>query len=124
MVQGVAHPAPARPTTFALTMTTEESRNLAQVLKAVADATRLRMLHLLAKHGGEMCVCDLVNAVGNLEQPTISHHLRILHSAGLITYQKQGLHVYYVIDPQAIGRLAPVSLLLGDIFARPLTEGV
>jgi ArsR family transcriptional regulator, arsenate/arsenite/antimonite-responsive transcriptional repressor len=67
---------------------------LAAELKAVADPTRLRMLDLLAQQTEPFCVCDLT-AQFPQNQPTISHHLRILREAGLIDTEKRGIWAYY-----------------------------
>lgn len=75
---------------------------LAQVLKALADPTRLRLVSLIAAHdGAEACVCDLTEPVG-LSQPTVSHHLKVLVDAGLITRDKRGVWAYYALVPGAL----------------------
>jgi ArsR family transcriptional regulator len=85
---------------------------LAQVLKALADPVRLRLLSLIgAHHGGEACVCDLTVAF-DLTGPTISHHLKVLREAGLISSQRRGTWVYYRIVPAALASLA--GLLTAD----------
>ncbi len=64
-------------------------------LKALADPVRLRLLSLVASHANaEACVCDLHDAF-DLSQPTISHHLKVLHGAGLLERTKRGVWVYY-----------------------------
>src|SRR5690606_33891829 len=66
-------------------MTTEDAEQTARTLKALADPARLRLLSIIAAHeGGETCVCDLTEPLG-LSQPTVSHHLRVLSEAGLVT---------------------------------------
>jgi ArsR family transcriptional regulator len=67
-----------------------------RLLKALADPTRLRILSLLNRHEGEVCVCEIVESF-SLEQPTISHHLRILRDAGIVDYDRKGLWAYYYI---------------------------
>ena len=62
------------------------------MLKAFADPTRLRLLNLL--HGGERCVCELVEVIGE-PQPKISRHLAYLRRAGLVRARKEGLWVHY-----------------------------
>ncbi len=54
--------------------------------------------------GGEACVCDLNDAF-NLTQPTISHHLKVLHDAGLVDREKRGVWAYYRIRPEALTSL-------------------
>lgn len=67
---------------------------LADRLKALADPTRLRMLDLLAQQTEPLCVCD-ITAQFEQHQPTISHHLRILREARLISGEKRGTWSYY-----------------------------
>jgi ArsR family transcriptional regulator len=75
----------------------------ARLLKALADPTRLRILSLLSRHEGEVCVFEITEAF-TLEQPTISHHLRILRDANLVDCRKKGLWAYYYIKREALGR--------------------
>jgi ArsR family transcriptional regulator, arsenate/arsenite/antimonite-responsive transcriptional repressor len=83
-----------------------EAARLAQVLKALADPARLRLMSLIGSHeGGEACVCDLTGAF-DLTAPTISHHLKVLREAGLITSERRGTWVYYRLAPAALGDLA------------------
>ena len=85
---------------------------IAPLLKALADPVRLRLLSLVASHAdGEACVCDLNDAF-DLSQPTISHHLKVLHEAGLLTRSKRGVWVYYRVDRDALGAL---TTLLGGV---------
>jgi ArsR family transcriptional regulator len=79
---------------------------IAPLLKALADPARLRLMSLIASHeGGEACVCDLNDAF-DLSQPTISHHLKVLHEAGLIERDKRGVWVYYRASTEALSGLA------------------
>lgn len=83
----------------------DEARDLATMFKALADPARLRLLSLIAAHrGGEACVCDLTEPV-DLSQPTVSHHLKILIDAGLLTREKRGRWAYYSVVPQALDTL-------------------
>ena len=77
----------------------------AALLKAVADPYRLTMLTTLAAAPEEVCVCDFTDALP-LNQPTVSHHLRILREAGLVTCERRGTWVYYRLAPGASKRLA------------------
>lgn len=80
----------------------DDAQQLARTLKALADPTRLRLLSLIAAHeGGEACVCDLTEPVG-LSQPTVSHHLKQLTEAGLVTREKRGVWAYFTIVPGAL----------------------
>jgi ArsR family transcriptional regulator, arsenate/arsenite/antimonite-responsive transcriptional repressor len=79
---------------------------LAQVFKALGDPVRLRLVSLIGAHqGGEVCVCDLTTAF-DLTQPTISHHLKVLRKAGIITSERRGTWVYYRLEPAALERMA------------------
>lgn len=81
---------------------------LARVFKALGDPVRLRLASLIASHeGGEACVCDLTDAF-DLSGPTISHHLKVLREAGLISGERRGTWVYYRIEPDALRQLAAV----------------
>ncbi|HET7245779.1 MAG TPA: metalloregulator ArsR/SmtB family transcription factor [Streptosporangiaceae bacterium] len=78
---------------------------LAQVFKALGDPVRLRLLSLIGAHqGGEVCVCDLTTAF-DLTQPTISHHLKVLREAGIITSERRGTWVYYRLVPAVLDRM-------------------
>ena len=80
--------------------------DLAQIFRALGDPVRLRLVTLIGAHqGGEVCVCDLTSAF-NLTQPTISHHLKVLHEAGLLDREKRGVWVYYRARTQALASLA------------------
>lgn len=75
----------------------DEAEQLARVLKAVADPTRLQVLSmLLAAPDGEACVCDLTAPLAQT-QPTISYHLKVLSDAGLVTRQKRGTWMWYSV---------------------------
>ena len=81
---------------------------LAQVFKALGDPVRIRLVSLIGAHqGGEVCVCDLTTAF-DLTQPTISHHLKVLRSAGIIDSERRGTWVYYRLVPAALDRVAAV----------------
>ena len=92
---------------FAPTLTEEEAVGQARLLKALADPTRLRILSLLSRYEGEVCVFEIVESF-TLEQPTISHHLRILRDAGLVDCRKKGLWAYYYVRREALHRAQEV----------------
>src|ERR1700704_3858915 len=86
-------------------LTMEQAGQVAPLLKALADPVRLRLMSLVAsRDGGEACICDL-NAAVDLSQPTISHHMKVLHEAGLVDRDKRGVWVYYRVRPQALSSL-------------------
>jgi ArsR family transcriptional regulator len=90
-------------------LSAEQASRIAPLLKALADPVRLRLLSLVASHAdGEACVCDLNDAF-DLSQPTISHHLKVLHEVGLLNRSKRGVWVYYAVNR---GSLDDVGALL------------
>ena len=89
-------------------ITAGQAADLARLLKALADPTRLRLVSMVAAHeGGEACVCELTEPLG-LTQPTISHHLKILVDAGIFTRDKRGVWAYYALVPSALDALSAV----------------
>ena len=93
-------------------LTSEQAERIAPLLKALADPVRLRLLSLVASHAdGEACVCDLNDAF-HLSQPTISHHLKVLHEVGLLDRTKRGVWVYYSIKADA---MADLGALIGGV---------
>jgi ArsR family transcriptional regulator len=99
-------------------LTQAQAEQVAPLLKALAEPVRLRLMSLIASHpGGEACVCDLTGAF-DLSQPTISHHLKVLHEAGLLDREKRGVWVYYRARTGALASLGadrPVFFLTGVI---------
>ena len=92
----------------------EQAVQLSRLFKAMADPVRLRLLSLIASHeGGEACVCEL-SGVFDLTGPTISHHLRVLREAGLISGERRGTWVYYQVHPQVLARLSAVLVPAGS----------
>ncbi|KRE94361.1 ArsR family transcriptional regulator [Nocardioides sp. Soil774] len=91
-------------------LSADQAERLAPLLKALADPVRLRLVSIVAaSEGGEACVCDLNDAF-DLSQPTISHHLKVLHEAGLLDRTKRGVWVYYGVRREV---LADVAALIG-----------
>lgn len=91
-------------------MSIEQAERIAPLLKALADPVRLRLVSIVASYAdGEACVCDLNDAF-DLSQPTISHHLKVLHDVGLLDRSKRGVWVYYRVRPEA---LADVAAMIG-----------
>lgn len=91
-------------------LTPADAERLAGTLKAVADPARLRILSLLqAQPDGEACVCHLTGPLG-LKQPTVSHHLRVLHEAGLLEREQRGTWAHYRVRRDAV---ASLGALLG-----------
>lgn len=91
------------------------AQRLARTFKALGDPTRVRLISLIAAHpDGQACVCDLTDPVG-LSQPTVSHHLKQLVEAGLITREQRGRWSYYRVVQPALDALA-------DSLRRPATQ--
>src|SRR5207245_9506840 len=106
---GAPGPAACCPPLSREPLSAEQAELVAPQLKALADPVRLRLMSLVASHpGGEACVCDL-NEAFDLTQPTISHHLKILHEAGLLDREKRGVWVYYRARTQALAGLGPLT---------------
>ena len=80
-----------------------EVREQTATLAALGDEIRLKMIRLLAQHEA-LCVCEL-EQVFEVEQPTISHHLRVLREAGLVDVQRRGTWAYYSLRRDAVKRL-------------------
>lgn len=87
---------------------------LAGVLRALADPTRLTMAAMLAREPGALCACHL-EARFALSQPTISHHLRVLREARLVTSERRGPWVYYALDRARVAQLPGIPSLLESV---------
>ena len=86
----------------------EQAEATASLLKAVADPVRLQLLSLIrSSKGQEACVCDLTPAVG-LSQPTVSHHLKVLTEAGLVTRERRGTWAWFQLVPSRLDDLAAI----------------
>ena len=84
---------------------------LAGVLKALAEPNRLRLVSMIAAQAadGATCVCDLIEPVG-LSQPTVSHHLKVLTTAGFLTRSKRGTWAYFKLVPGALDRVSQLLI--------------
>ena len=95
----------------------DDAVRLAVRLKALADPARRRLIaFMLNQPNYEACTCDLAPAVG-LSEPTVSHHLKTLEKAGLVTKERRGMNVHDAVETPAIRALgvaiqldAPASL--------------
>ncbi|MGH2663625.1 MAG: ArsR/SmtB family transcription factor [Actinomycetota bacterium] len=96
----------------------EEAERLAGALQVLAEPARLRLLSLIASRPDtEACVCELTGPLG-LSQPTVSHHLKVLSDAGILTREKRGRWAFYRLDPE------PLRLLRGALMDRmPVSAG-
>ena len=92
-----------------------DAERLAAQFKALGDPIRLRLLSMIASsEDGEVCVCDLTGSF-DLSAPTISHHLKVLRTAGLVGSERRGTWVYYRANPEVLSVLA--ALLAPDAAA-------
>jgi ArsR family transcriptional regulator len=87
------------------------TKSYAQLLKALGDETRLEMVGLLAAQGDELCVCDIESHF-DIGQPTISHHLRLLREAGVVSAERRGTWVYYSLASDLVPKLKSFYALL------------
>ena len=83
----------------------------AALFKALGDETRLEIVGLLAAQGKELCVCD-VESHFELSQATVSHHLRLLREAGVVSAERRGTWVYYALERGVLGKLRSFEALL------------
>jgi ArsR family transcriptional regulator len=90
----------------------EEASATAEIFRALGDPARVRIVNLLATAGGEVCGCDLTGAL-ELAQPTVSHHLKKLHDAGLLDREQRGKWAYYSLNRAAVAKLTAVADLKG-----------
>jgi ArsR family transcriptional regulator len=81
------------------------------VLRALGEPMRLEIYRLIAAQEGPLCVCDVVERFP-LQQPTVSHHLRVLREAELVTVSRQGRWAYYAPDPRGLEILREATALL------------
>jgi ArsR family transcriptional regulator, arsenate/arsenite/antimonite-responsive transcriptional repressor len=85
-----------------------DAATLAGTLRVMADPARLRLVSIIAAQpGAEACVCNLTEPLG-LGQPTVSHHLKLLHEAGILDREQRGRWVYYSLRAGALDRVASV----------------
>ncbi len=75
-----------------------------RLFAALADPTRLAIVRQLAGDG-EVCACDFT-ACCDVSQPTVSHHLKVLREAGVVSAQRRGTWIYYRLEPTMLGRLS------------------
>ena len=81
-----------------------ERERLVGVFKALGDATRLEIFRLIAAQAAPICVCDITDRF-DVSQPTISHHLKALREAGLVSVSKRGIWSFYMADPRGLAVL-------------------
>ena len=91
-----------RPDESVPSLTTQDAFRLASVFKALADPTRLRIISELS--AGERCVHEIAEGLG-LNQPAVSHQLRLLRDRGLVRYRREGRHIIYALDDEHVHEL-------------------
>ncbi len=87
-------------------LSADEAGELAGVLKALADPTRLQLVSLIATTGEE-CACDLPEAVGK-SQPTVSHHLKLLVEAGILHREQRGKWAWFQVDTDRLNQVCTI----------------
>lgn len=80
------------------------AERIAEIAKALGDPIRLSVVDVLRKHAGKVCVCELV-PLFDVNQSTLSHHLKKLRDAGIVDSEKRGLWAYYYVNPEALEEL-------------------
>jgi ArsR family transcriptional regulator, arsenate/arsenite/antimonite-responsive transcriptional repressor len=113
-VQGCCDPVPVR-----IPEATDEQVRL---MGAMSDPTRLQIVAMLAGQDEPLCVCE-IQANFQLGQPTISHHLKVLRDARLVTWEKRGLWVYYSLDRTTLERAAGYLSKLLSLSNSPVAIG-
>ncbi|MFW0796989.1 metalloregulator ArsR/SmtB family transcription factor [Gordonia sp. CPCC 205515] len=102
----------------------EDAVRWALVLKALADPVRLRLLSEVSRSsGGEACVCDISGSF-DLSQPTISHHLKVLREAGLVSGERRATWVYYRVNSVVLEQLSGLLSGLAVVVGEPRSCGV
>ena len=92
----------------------EAAERLARVFKALGDPTRVRLIALIAASGdGGACICDLTGPVG-LSQPTVSHHMKLLTGAGLVTRTRRGRWAYFRLAATALADVGQALTAVGS----------
>ncbi len=87
-------------------LSVQDAAGLAGVFKALSDPVRLRVLSAVAARANhEACVCDLSEGI-DVTQPTISHHLKVLREAGLLSSERRASWVYYRVEPAVLARVS------------------
>jgi ArsR family transcriptional regulator, arsenate/arsenite/antimonite-responsive transcriptional repressor len=83
----------------------EHALRMATVAKALGDPIRLQLVDVLRKHAGKVCVYELI-PLFDIQQSTLSHHLKKLREAGIVDSERRGLWAYYYVLPEALDELA------------------
>jgi ArsR family transcriptional regulator len=94
----------------------DAQQRIVAVFRALGDPTRLEIYRLIAAQDAPLCVCDVVSQF-QVSQPTISHHLKVLREAGLVSVSRRGTWAYYAADPRGLELLRelPDQLKLSEV---------
>jgi ArsR family transcriptional regulator len=87
-----------------------------QLLQAIADPVRLSIVRQLASSPDAVCACDFTECC-TVSQPTVSHHLKVLREAGIVSTRRQGTYIYYTLAPDFDRRWANLSASLAGLVA-------
>ena len=87
-----------------------------QLLQAMADPVRLSIVRQLAATADSVCACDFTECC-TVSQPTVSHHLKVLRDAGVVTTRRQGTYIYYRLAPDFARRWGNLSASLAGLVA-------
>jgi ArsR family transcriptional regulator len=87
-----------------------------QLLQAMADPVRLAIVRELAACQAAVCACDFTECC-TVSQPTVSHHLKVLRDAGVVTTERRGTYIYYDLAPGFAERWSALSASLAGLVA-------
>ena len=85
-----------------------------ELLQAIADPVRLSILRQLATSLGSVCACDFTECC-TVSQPTVSHHLKVLREAGVVTTERRGTYIYYDLSPDFARRWSGIGASLAGL---------
>jgi DNA-binding transcriptional ArsR family regulator len=85
-----------------------------ELLQAIADPVRLEIVRMLASGPGSVCACDFTDCC-TVSQPTVSHHLKVLREAGVVTTERRGTYIYYDLAPDLSRRWAGIGATLAGL---------
>ena len=104
----VLSPECCPPVSASAPLGSDTQSRIVSVFRALGDPTRLEIFRLIAAQSEALCVCDLVSQF-EVTQPTISHHLKVLREAGLVTVSRRGTWAYYAADPRGLELLHGIA---------------
>ena len=93
---------------FSQAIAPERAQKIAAIFKVLGEPARLQLISYIASQPNqEACVCELIEPLG-LSQPTVSHHLKVLHQVGLLDKERRGNWIYYLLNKERIATLQDV----------------